>query len=229
MAYGAAYHPAHSFAYLHLLLRRNLGQTIFGSVSRSPRILVLGSGLAAETLAITIWLRLHAPDVLSASHFTLVDRANWINLRRRISFPTLTTKELGQQQFEVEEVTLDLADEAGESFLVGQIPSFDLIFCPSLLSEMYTERSSRRLIEVVRSFMSPQSVLVVLDHHLGDSWRNIRKECAENFNFISESEKPAEIVIPAPPQWFRGNLLDGSDGLIPLQKLTASWLILTNP
>jgi hypothetical protein len=229
LAYGAAYHPAHSFAYLHLLLRKNLGQTIFGSVSRSPRILVLGSGLAAETLAITIWLQLHAPDVLSASHFTLVDRANWIHLRQQISFPILTTKELGQQQIEVEEVTLDLAEEAGESFLAGQISSYDLIFCPSLLSEMYTEKSSKRLIEVVHSLMSPQSVLVVFDHHLGNRWRNIRKVCAENFNFISESEKPAEIIIPAPPQWFREHLLDGSDGLKPLQTLTASWLILGNP
>ena len=130
LAYAIAYHPAHAFVYLHLLLRRNLGDTIFAHVNRQPKILVLGAGLLAETIALTQWMSHALPEVLRKSSFTLVDRADWSKARPIVSMPAIHTNSWNASNNHlVCRLLLEKKNE-GRKFLAQELASFDLILCP---------------------------------------------------------------------------------------------------
>lgn len=228
LAYAIAYHPAHAFVYLHLLLRRNLGDTIFAHVNRQPKILVLGAGLLAETIALTQWMSHALPEVLRKSSFTLVDRADWSKARPIVSMPAIHTNSWNASNNHLVSVTIDLASDEGRKFLAQELASFDLILCPSILTEMHAEKSSAAFIDSLRRSMSSRSILVVFDHHLRGTWNSIHHECANRFEVVTESTKPAEIALPSPPAWICHNLLNGGDGLIPTRSVMTSWLVLRN-
>lgn len=228
LAYAIAYHPAHAFVYLHLLLRRNLGSTIFSHINPQPKILVLGAGLLAETIALTQWMSHALPEVLKQSSFTLVDRADWSKARPLVSMPTIHAGSWNGSENHLVSLTIDLASDEGRKFLAQELASFDLIICPSILTEMHAEKSSAAFIDLLCRSMSPRSILVVFDHHLRGTWDSIHHECANRFELVTESYKPAEVALPSPPAWTCHNLLTGGDGLIPTRSVTTSWLVLRN-
>ena len=223
LAYAVTYHPAHSFAYLHLLLRRGLGDSIFGDLHRPPKVMVLGAGVGAETLAMLRWAEDKRPELLPGARFVLVDRASWRETRRAVLAPTVR-RLWAENKIVFDEVTADLATQSGLDFVLGEAGHADVIFCPSVISEMISEHAQDGLLSAVRESLSPGAKLVLIDHK-DPEFEHVSRQWSRQFLVISEGSTPG-VVIPQPSAWIRSNILTGANHRIPTRSYPMAWSVL---
>ena len=224
LAYAVAYHPAHAFAYLHLLSRRQFGHTLFASMHRPLNVLVLGAGIGAETIAVLRWLHSQNCTWFRTSQLTLVDRAPWEDMRTSVLKPMIRDSikffELGNRQ-----VRTDFSTPEGHEALKTLIPQADLILAPSLVTELITAHSEERLHICLRNFMKPGSRLLMIDHEQPE-FRHIALQWSRDFTNVLNVPSRCEVAIKQPSDWISRNLLVGTDGLIPTTRYSMSWYLL---
>jgi hypothetical protein len=224
-AYSVAYFPSHAFAYLHLLLRRNLGKVIFDNVSSGSRIVVLGSGVGAETLAITRWMAENSNQNFSKMSFLLADRANWRNSAFK-HFDPLIDQQRKKSQLLLERVQVDLATEDGHKFIHSRVPDADIVFVPSLLTEMITEQTEVQFRENLLQALKPGSRVVLMDHRL-PSFQHVSLQWSRDFKvLVHDSHEYGGVIIPPPSPWAIENLLDGTGKRSPVGSYSMSWSVL---
>lgn len=223
LAYAVSYHPAHAFAYLHLLLRRGLGELIFGDLLRPPKVMVLGAGVGAETLAMMRWAEDQRIELLAGARFVLVDRASWRETRRAVLAPTVRTL-WAEHKVVFDEVTADLATPSGREFVLGEAGHADVIFCPSVLSEMISEHAQDGLLSAVREAISPTAKLVLIDHK-DPEFEHVSRQWSRQFGVLSQGSTPG-VVIPQPSPWVRAHLLTGANHRIPTRSYPMAWSVL---
>lgn len=223
LAYAVAYHPAHAFAYLHVLLRRGIGRTVFGGMRTSPRVLVLGAGPGAETLAMLRWMETSSPELMKGARFVLVDRAEWEPTRRTVLAPTVR-RSWKANRIVFDQVTSDVATDEGESFLVAEAGRADVIFCPSILSEMISERTQNQLLETLNACMDPGARLVLIDHK-DLEFEHVTRQWSNRFDVIDEGSSTG-VILPPPSRWVAMKLLDGRDNRIPTRSYPLAWTVL---
>lgn len=223
LAYAAAYHPAHAFAYLHLLLRRNLGDAVFANVDAAPTVMVLGAGPGAETLAMLRWMQAVAPGLLEGARFVLVDRADWQPTRKSVLAPTVpgSWKSSG---IVFDQFTTDLATVAGEDYLREEVGRADVIFCPSILSEMISERTEDHLMGAVHASMAPRARLLLVDHK-DPEFEHVSRRWSRQFEVLEEGSSTG-VIVPQPTRWVAANLLDGRNNRIPTRSYPMMWTLL---
>ncbi len=223
LAYAVSYHPAHAFAYLHLLMRRGLGQVIFGDLVSPPKVLVLGAGVGAETLASLRWMSAVETRLVAGSRFVLVDRAAWETTRASVLAPTV--RELWtQHKFVFDEVTSDLSSQQGLDFLREECGHADVIFCPSVISEMISEHSQNQMMEVIHETINRRAKLVLIDHK-DPEFEHVSRQWARRFTVLSDGATPG-VIIPQPTAWVRTHLLDGANHRIPTKSYPMAWSVL---
>ena len=224
LAYAVAYHPAHSYAYLHLLSRRQFGRTLFSAMQRPLNVLVLGAGIGAETVAMLRWLRAENCTWFRGSRLTLVDRAPWADTRRLILEPMIRDSikffELGIRQ-----VRTDFSTSEGHEVLKKLIPEADLILAPSLVTELISEHTEEQLHVCLRSFMKPKSRLLLIDHGYAE-FRHVSLQWSRDFADVLSATDHCEVVINQPSDWIRRNLLVGGGLLTPVSKYLMTWCLL---
>lgn len=223
LAYAAAYHPGHAFAYLHLLLRRNLGNAAFGGLKKSPKVLVLGAGPGAETLAIMRWMEAERPELLLGARFVLVDRAEWGLTRRSVLTPTVM-RSWRSNRIVFDQVTSDITADEGMGFLAAEVPNADVIFCPSIVSELISDRTQGRVLESLVSHMSRDARLVLIDHK-DVEFEHVSRQWSHRFNVVEEGVTLGAI-LPHPTMWVASQLLDGSENRIPTRSYPLLWSVL---
>ncbi len=224
LAYAVAYHPAHAFAYLHLLSRRQFGHTLFASMQRPLSILVLGAGIGAETLAMLRWLRAENCDWFRGSQLTLVDRAPWEDTRTSVLEPMIRDS-LQFFDLGIRAEHTDFSTPEGHEVLKKLVPEADLILAPSLVTELITAHSEERLHICLRNFMKPGSRLLLIDHEQPE-FRHIALQWSRDFKDVPNATSQCRVAIPRPSGWISKNLLIGTSGLIPITKYGLSWYLL---
>ena len=223
LAYAVAYHPGHSFAYLHLLLRKNLGRDAFGGLTSSPKVLVLGAGPGAETLAILRWMEAERPELLPGARFVLVDRADWQPTRRSVLAPTVR-RSWAENRIIFDQVMSDITTDGGAEFLAAEVPQADVIFCPSIVSELISDGTQSLVLESLVAHMSPGARLVLIDHK-DVEFDHVSRQWSRRFCVIAEGVTLGAI-LPPPTMWIGTQLLDGSENRIPTRSYPLLWSVL---
>ena len=226
LAYAAAYHPAHSHMYLSILNRQRIGASIFGSDGGPCRILLLGAGLAAECSAIVRWF-----DRVFAGRYSLlemlqVDRIDWEPTRQSFVDPKIS-EAISAGKLSVSSNRVDLLSQDGKEFLTSVRRRFDVIFLSSVLTEMYQGGAYGDLIQQLRWLIADGARLVIIDHDV----QNFEPDIAQLVSglYVRHGRvKKYEIQVPTPNAWLAANILDGSDGCIPLRTYAARWMIVSN-
>ena len=224
-AYNVAYFPSHAFAYLHLLLRRNLGDVIFDDLRSGPRVVVLGSGVGAETLAVIRWMAEMQNAKFTNTSFLLADRADWLGAALNL-FDPLVDQHCKKYQIVLERVQVDLATEDGRKFIDSRVPDADIVFVPSLLTEMITEHTDVQFRENLLQALKPGSRVVLMDHRL-PSFQHVSLQWSRDFKvLVHDSHVAGGVVIPPPSAWVIKNLLDGMGKRSPVSSYSMSWSVL---
>lgn len=225
MAYSVAYHPAHVFAYFHLLSQPRFGDVVRREIGQSPTFIVLGAGLGAETIAMIRWLSNHNSGVLRNSRFILVDRADWTR-GRDLVFRPLVSDLIKEKDIHIDHCTWDFATPHGLDKLRDHAKDADVIMVPSLLTELITEHCERPFLDALREAMSDRAILVLVDHHLPE-YQHVARQFAHNFKVLTQGTGAFEI--PSPSQWIRNHLLTGETNRIPVGTYPLSWSVLRKP
>lgn len=223
LAYAVAYHPAHAYAYLHLLLRRDLGDVIFKGLSHPIKVLVLGAGPGAETLAVIRWMEASAPHLLGKAQFSMVDRADWTETRRSVLGPTVR-ESFNRHKIVFDQKAIDLSTKDGEELLSKEAPHANVILCPSVFSEMLSEGSGNFLLGSLCSLISESARLAVIDHH--HEFKDISRQWSGRLEVLSEGEAKGGVVLPHPSGWVKENLLDWSNNRKPVLRYPLAWAVL---
>ena len=223
LAYAVAYHPGHAFAYLHLLLQKTLGTSAFGGIHSSPRIMVLGAGPGAETLAILRWMEAVRPELLDGAQFVMVDRAEWQSTRRSVLAPTVT-RSWKDHGIRFHQETTDLTCETGLHYLATEAPQADVIFCPSVFSELIADGREGPVFESLLDHMSADTRLVLIDHK-DVEFDHVSRQWSQQFRVIDEGVTLGAI-LPLPTMWITDRLLDGTGDRIPTRKYPLLWSVL---
>lgn len=224
LAYAVAYHPSHAYSYLELLSRQQFGPKLIASMQRPLKVLVLGAGIGAETLAMLRWLRAENCVWFRGSQLTLVDRAPWADTRRQILEPMIRDS-LQFFSLGVRQVRTDFSTPEGHKVLTTLVPQADLILAPSLVTELITEHSEEQLHICLRNYMRPGCRLLLVDHGYS-KFQHVALQWSRNFKNIPNATSRCLVPIPRPSTWIRSNLLTGSSGLIPITKYELSWFLL---
>jgi hypothetical protein len=225
LAYAVAYHPGHAYTYLSLLVRKTLGDAAFGGVTGSPTVLILGAGPGAETLAILRWMEAVRPELLDGARFVMVDRAEWQSTRRSVLAPTVsqTWKDHGVR---FHQQTADITTAAGRDYLKREVPSADVIVCPSIVSEVITDGMDKDLQGWIVPYVSSGSRLVLVDHTT-ERYKHVAKQWSHALSVVGEGETGG-FSLPSTPAWIRENLLDRSaPKLVPKESYKMTWSVLT--
>ena len=225
-AYAVAYHPAHVFTYLHLLLRRELGPAMFGHLCSPPRILVLGAGAAAETAAILRWFEsTDFPHAIGA-RIMLADRADWFDIRRKMLEP-IVGDFARSKQIKFEHTRIDFATSGAERFLRNHGGQADLVIAPSLLTEMTIPNQRVRLLDHLQDFMKTLARLAIIDHNVGTLGTDSLKP--RGFRVVEQGRQDfGGAVLPKPTQWIRKHFLRGG-ALSSKDSYPMVWSILERP
>lgn len=225
LAYSAAYHPAHVFGYLHLLGRRGLGSRIFDDLPDSPKVMVLGAGIGAETIASLRWLAIRKHRCLREAQFTLVDRVNWAKVRGAVLLPLISDL-ANQNGLRFTQHSLDLTTTKGLDFVRTRAGTADLVFLPSILTEMISENSQERFLQTLEKALRPGAKVVLIDHdfpHL----RHVALQWAHAFEVVGSAAHPEDgVVFPRPSKWVKEKLLDGAMNRIPVGSYRFMWEVL---
>lgn len=222
-AYSAAYFPSHAYAYLYVLLYRDLGRAIFNNTPTGARVVVLGSGVGAETVAVIRWMAETQNANLTNTSFLLADRADWSNAGANLLNPLLA-KHLPKEQVTIDRALVDLATIEGQRFITSRIPEADVVLVPSLLTELISEHSADGFLDSLFKALSPGSKVVLMDHGYSD-FERVSMNWSQQFQKkISQSNE--KVPIPKPSRWARLNLLDGQNGRIPVRSYSMSWSVL---
>ncbi len=224
LAYAVAYHPAHSFAYLHLLSRRQFGRTLFSAMQRPLNVLVLGAGIGAETVAMLRWLRAENCVWFRGSQLTLVDRAPWEDTRTLILDPMIRDS-LQFFDLGIRPVLSDFSTPEGHEELKKLVPEADLILAPSLVTELISEHSEEQLHVCLLSYMKPKSRLLLIDHGYAE-FRHIAKQWSRDFTDVLSTTDQCKVVINQPSDWIRRNLLVWGGPLTPVTSYHMTWCLL---
>ncbi|MGA1362037.1 MAG: hypothetical protein ACO36A_03855 [Ilumatobacteraceae bacterium] len=223
LAYAVAYHPGHAFTYLSLLVRKTLGDAAFGGVNGSPSVLILGAGPGAETLAILRWMEAVRPELLDGARFVMVDRAEWQSTRRSVLAPTVirSWKEHG---IRFHQETTDISGEAGLDYLASEVPKADVIFCPSVFSELIAAGREAAVFESLLAHMAPTARLVLIDHKAVE-FDHVSRQWSSHFSVLDEG-LTLGAILPLPTMWLTTKFLDGSPDRIPTRKYPLLWWVL---
>lgn len=206
-AYAVAYHPAHVFTYLHLLLRRELGPAMFGHTSSPPRILVLGAGAGAETAAILRWFDSTGFPHAAGTRIMLADRADWFEIRRKMIEPVVGDF-ARSKQIKVEHTRIDFTASGAERFLRNHGGQADLVVAPSLLTELTIPSHRMRLLGHLQNFMRPHARLAIIDHNVGTLKADSLSP--RGFRVVEQGRQDFRgAVLPKPTQWIRKHFLRG--------------------
>jgi len=228
LAYGIAYHSPHAYAYLHLLARRGLGDTVFGNIGRPPTVMVLGAGLGAETVAVVRWLESRDLDVLRGARFILVDRADWGATREKVLLPTIGDS-LSKNNVDLVQWQADLSTSQGLSLIRQHSGNADIILVPSMLTEMITERCEAPFLKTLVGSMASGSKLVLVDHRQPD-FQHVSLQWSHQFEtLLRDSHERGGVAIPPPGSWIKRNFLDGANNRIPITSYPFSWSVLRKP
>lgn len=206
-AYTVAYHPAHVFTYLHLLLRRELGSAMFDHTSSPPRILVLGAGAGAETAAILRWFDSTGFPHATRTRIVLADRADWFEIRRKMIEPVVG--DFAQsKQIKIEHIRIDFTALGAERFLQNHGGQADVVIAPSLLTEITIPSDRTRLLDHLKDFMMPHARLAIIDHNVGTLGAGSLSP--KGFRVVEQGRQDFRgAVLPKPTQWIRKHFLRG--------------------
>lgn len=226
LAYGVAYHPAHSHMYLSLLHREGIGQAVFGSDGDSCRVLLLGAGLGAEASAIVRWFGQSLSGRIPSLQMLQVDRINWEPVREDFVDPKIS-EAIRARKLSLSSKQIDLLSPHGKEFLTSVRGQFDVVFISSALTEMYEASSYGDLIEQLRWIIADGARLVIIDHDL-PNFEPDTFQLVSGLYVRSGHIKKHELRVPPPNSWIAANVLDGSENCIPLRTYASRWMIVSN-
>lgn len=228
-AYAIAYHPAHAYAYLHLLVRRKVGDFLFDGVTGGLSVLVLGAGCGAETLAMVHYLAQLKPGILSESSFHLIDRADWGEMRESALREPVNGLALGFSS-NISEATIDLATFSGLQILSEVVPRYDLILCPALFTELISQEADFDLARVLVRSMEVGKRLVVIDQRFVNQFNRKKHDWfqSRDMKILNSGEMAYKALeIPRPPAWAMAQIFgDSLDNRIPARHYSLSWLVM---
>lgn len=226
--YSLAYHPAHAYAYFHILLRRRIGHLLFDGVAPGLSTLVLGAGCGAETLAAVHWFKRFNPHLLDSLRIKLVDRADWADTR----IPALATpieKINSGLSSRISHVQIDLATDSGREAVAKIVSDHDLIFCPALFTELISQNADRALAEILKERMKKGARLVVVDQGFVNRFNQVKNGWFDSgeMTFLNSDQMVFKgLEIPRPPDWAieRFFSLSGNNR-IPVRYYSLSWIV----
>lgn len=226
VAYAVAYHPLHVYSYLSMLAEWGLGEEIFGSLPRVPRILSLGSGPAAEISAIARWLRLQNASFYSPIEVELVDQANWTSVRNHLTDPVVKDyHQSGLMSFSV--FKMDLMTASAVKFLRNRVGQVDIVLLPSSVTEFSRGSDFNVFVSALRELVEAGAKLVLIDHDI-PGFRSLIKPMMDGFEQSFCEIPKGKIYAPRPSVFLRDHFFDPQLGQSPSRTYKMAWFAVSN-
>ena len=157
--------------------------------------------------------------------FLLADRADWQSTALNL-FEPLVNKHCEKSQIVLERVQVDLATDDGRKFIDSHVPDADIVFLPSLLTEMITENTEAQFRTNLLQMLKPGSRVVLIDHRL-PAFQLVTLQWSQDLKIlVQDSHEGGGVVIPPPSPWVTNNLLDGMGKRSFVRSYAMSWSVL---
>jgi hypothetical protein len=187
--------------------------------------MVLGAGIGAETIASLRWLAIRKHRCLREAQFTLVDRVNWAKVRGAVLLPLIADL-ANQNGLRFTQHSLDLTTTNGLDFVRARAGTADLVFLPSILTEMISEASQEQFLQTLEKALRPGAKVVLIDHFLPEL-RHVALQWSRHFDVVEDGAHSGDgVAIPRPSGWIQRNLLDGTGFRIAVRSYKMSWTVL---
>ena len=209
-----------------MLAKWGLGEKIFGSLPRVPRILSLGSGPGAEVSAIARWLRLQNASFHSPIEVELADKANWTRVRNHLTDPAV--RELHQSGLiRFSAFRRDLMTASAVEFLKNRVGQVDIVLLPSSVTEFSRGSGFNVFVSALRELVEAGAKLVLIDHDV-PGFRSLIKPMMDGFEQSFCEISKGEIYAPPPSAFLRDHFFDPKLGQSPSRSYEMAWFVVSN-